>query len=649
MKGSAPYLVYSDEGALGMSARRRFRVLMAIAAAGVAVLVTGAAGAWATVTPPSGPTAGGTSVTIDLPPNRFVQVTEGNYHTLGLTEDGVVWAWGDNDYGQLGDGTMTDSLVPVRVQLPAGTVVTQVEGGAHSSYAVTSTGAVYSWGGNAVGELGDGTTIGRSLPVLVALPSGVTVSSVHADYDQDIVLTATVFAITTTGSLYGWGYNNGKFGDGTTAASPTPVLLTLPGGVAALGAATSQTGAYVLGADGMVYSAGATTVLGLLGRGGTAQSWAPVVTTSVPVGVTFTAVAAGRQHGLALGTDGLLYSWGNNALGRLGVGSTSGSSALAVPVSMPPGVLAAAIAAYNDSSYFLTSDGTAYAWGQNSYGQFGDGTTDPRSAPGSLAIPVPTGRSIVQLSAGQYATAIRLSDGSLLAAGRNLQGELGDGTAIQRTSFVSVLSPLVATSVTFDGLPAAAFADLGTTVEATTPAHAAGPVDVSVTTQTRAGGAGPTHFEAGGFTYLAPAVPPVITSGDPPDGQVGEPYTHTVTTAGTGPIGLTAAGVLPPGLSFDPTSGTLSGTPTAVGNYFVTVTATNSAGEASGIYTISIVAASTGPTPGAPGPRSISGETTLAYSGMLSSAPLVALLGGALAAFGAGLWTLRSVLRKRAG
>jgi hypothetical protein len=203
--------------------------------------------------------------------------------------------------------------------------------------------------------------------------------------------------------------------------------------------------------------------------------------------------------------------------------------------------------------------------------------------------------------------------------------------------------------VTFDGLPAAAFADLGTTVEATTPAHAAGPVDVSVTTQTRAGGAGPTHFEAGGFTYLAPAVPPVITSGDPPDGQVGEPYTHTVTTAGTGPIGLTAAGVLPPGLSFDPTSGTLSGTPTAVGNYFVTVTATNSAGEASGIYTISIVAASTGPTPGAPGPRSISGETTLAYSGMLSSAPLVALLGGALAAFGAGLWTLRSVLRKRAG
>lgn len=624
---------------------RRAGILMTVAAAGVAVVVAGATGAWAAVAPPSGPVAGGTSVTVDLPTNRIVQVAQGNYHTLALADDGSVWAWGDNAFGQLGDGTTIDSSVPVQVQLPAGVVVTRVEGGGHSSYAVTSDGTVYSWGRNSVGELGDGSTTDRALPVPVALPGGAAVASVHADYDQDIgVLSATVFAISTTGELYGWGYNNGKFGDGTTTPSSAPVQLALPGGVTAVDAAVSQTGAYVLGSDGAVYSAGSGTGLGLLGRGGTAQSWAPVVTTSVPAGVVFTAVAAGRQHGLALGTDGVIYGWGNNALGRLGIGTSSGSSAAAIPASMPTGVVAVTIDAYNDSSYFLSSDGVVYAWGQNIYGQFGDGTTTARAAPGALTIPLPAGLSIAQISVGQYTAGVRLSDGSLLAAGRNYRGEAGDGTTSQRTTFVTVLSPLMVKGVTFGGVAATSFVDLGTTVEATTPVHAAGPVDVAVSTQTRTGVAGPTQVEAGGFTYLAPVTPPVISSGDPPPGLVGELYAHTVTAIGTGPITFTLAGDLPPGLVFDPATGTLSGTPITAGDYALTVTAHNSAGSDVAQYTIdirNIVSPSAGP-------RTLSGETELAYSGLSSTAPVVALIGGALVAAGAALGTLRFALRRRA-
>ena len=108
---------------------------------------------------------GGTTTTNDTPVaaklpagTKVKQVREGCFHTLALTSKGHVLAWGENSLGQLGDGTTTDSLTPVRVKLPSGTKVTAVRAGCFFSLALTSKGHVLAWGSNVDGQLGDGTT-----------------------------------------------------------------------------------------------------------------------------------------------------------------------------------------------------------------------------------------------------------------------------------------------------------------------------------------------------------------------------------------------------------------------------------------------------------------------------------------------------------
>jgi alpha-tubulin suppressor-like RCC1 family protein len=340
--------------------------------------------------------------------------------SLALTSSGSLLAWGDNTFGQLGIGTASGpntcgtsakscSTTPVSVQLPAGTIITADATGHEFDLAVTNTGQVYAWGTNEYGELGQGTTTNSAVPVLVPFPSGTVVVAVAAGHD-------TSYALTSSGLVYAWGMNSsGELGIGndtgpdtcnSEACSTGPVATSLPGGTAITGIAAGAEHALALTSAGAILSWGDNGD-DQLGNGNDLQQNSPVPV-STPAGVTFSGVAAGHFFSLALTTGGAVYAWGANYDGQIGVGNTMLQPTPAL-VSMPAGVTVVALAAGSTHVLALTSTGQVYAWGGNFFGQLGLGSDTGPDACGSdacsttpVAVPLPGGASAKSIAAGNY-------------------------------------------------------------------------------------------------------------------------------------------------------------------------------------------------------------------------------------------------------
>jgi alpha-tubulin suppressor-like RCC1 family protein len=331
----------------------------------------------------------------------IVAVASGAAHTLALGSDGTVYAWGDNTAGELGNGTTTASAVPVTVTFPAGTTVTALAAGYLDSLALTSTGQVYAWGYNNVGQLGNGSAVaGAATPTLVSIPAGVTIKAIAAGFAHDL-------ALTSAGAVYAWGYNNdGELGNGTLTSSKTPVLVT---GLAATAIAAGYDNSLAVtstgGVDGWGYNSFAQ-----LGDGTITNRSIPTAT-ELPAGVTATAVATGYVHSLALGSNGTVYSWGYNNDGQLGTGSAA-TAALPAAVSLPAGINATAIAANLGDGYALTSAGAVYSWGDNAAGELGTGSSTPATSNVPVVTDLPSGTQAIAISAMAYSgTAFALVGG----------------------------------------------------------------------------------------------------------------------------------------------------------------------------------------------------------------------------------------------
>lgn len=315
------------------------------------------------------------------------------------SQAGAVYAWLDDDAGQLGNGLVGpqyDSPTPIPSEMPAGTTSVAVAAGQSHSLAVTSTGAVYAFGFNGRGQLGNGTTTNSAVPVKTALPAGVTVTAVAAGWDQSL-------ALTSTGSVYAWGMNMyGELGDGTLKQRLLPVLVHLPAGVTIVAIAAGEFHSLAVSSTGAVYAWGANTY-GQLGNGTTVNSALPVQVLLKP-GVAATAVGAGDSHSLVVTSTGAVYTWGKNNFGQLGNGGTT-NSAVPVLAHLPAGVVAVGVAAggasptakvpEGDYSLAVTSSGAVYAWGFGGEAELGNGTTK------SSKVPV-----LTQLPAGVTATAV---------------------------------------------------------------------------------------------------------------------------------------------------------------------------------------------------------------------------------------------------
>jgi alpha-tubulin suppressor-like RCC1 family protein len=297
-------------------------------------------------------------------------VAAGYYHSLTLLKSGAIWSWGYNGYGELASGNTSSNPTPSPTPGTSGYVA--VAAGQYHSLGLLSGGTVRAWGYNGYGQLGDGTTTQRVAPVQTVGISGVVAIAAGQDHS---------LALKSDGTVWAWGYNGyGQLGNGGTTNSTTPVQVAGLSGVTAIAAGANHSMA--IRNDGTVWTWGYNGYGGL--GAGNQTSETRIVRASDLTNVV--AIAAGDYHSLAVKSDGTVWAWGYNGNGQLGNASVVLSpTPVQVVESTIPLTGALAVAAGSNHSLALTSSGVIYVWGDNTYGQFGVGTTNPST----VAIPGP--------------------------------------------------------------------------------------------------------------------------------------------------------------------------------------------------------------------------------------------------------------------
>jgi alpha-tubulin suppressor-like RCC1 family protein len=333
-------------------------------------------------------------------------ISGGGAHSCAVA-DGQVYCWGGNDYGQLGNNTTTDSLVPVAVDNTSGALagknVTAIDAGSHHTCAVAD-GQAFCWGENYSGQLGNNTITDSLVPAAVDTTSGVLAGK-------------TITAITTgaahscalaNGQAFCWGGNStGQLGNNATLKSKVPVAVNTSSGALAGKTVTAITGGNLHTcslADGQAFCWGDNSA-GQLGDGSLLESLVPIAvdTSGVLPDKAVTAITAGSRHTCALAA-GKATCWGSDVSGQLGDNKTSNSS---VPVAVDTaGVLAGknltAIATGGAFTCAMT-DATAYCWGYNGFGALGDNTFSSSSVPVAVDTSgVLAGRAVTAITAGGY-------------------------------------------------------------------------------------------------------------------------------------------------------------------------------------------------------------------------------------------------------
>ncbi len=358
------------------------------------------------------------------PLNEIVQLAAGGGHTCGLTTNGGVKCWGANNRGQLGDGTTTARLTAVDVTgLSSG--VSSVSAGSSHTCALTEGGGVKCWGRNSDGRLGDGTTIQRVTPVdVVGLKSGVS------------AITAGQFhtcALTNGGGVKCWGYNDrGQLGDGSTADRMTAVDVSgLSSGVTAIAAGEGHTCALTSGGGVKCWGSNGR---GQLGDGTRTDRLTTVDVSGLSSGIG--AIATGSSHTCALTAGGGVKCWGANDNGQLGDGTrTDGLTAVDVS-GLGSEASAVAVAVGLLHTCANTTSGRVKCWGENAFGQLGDGTTVERL----IAVEVSELSGPVNgVATGKYHTCALSAGGEVKCWGYNLFGQLGDGSFAYRSTAMEVV------------------------------------------------------------------------------------------------------------------------------------------------------------------------------------------------------------------
>jgi uncharacterized repeat protein (TIGR02543 family) len=322
----------------------------------------------------------------------FIDLKFGFSHTMVLTSKGRLFTWGNNNNGQLGDGTVNNTVTPKEItssfNLQNDERIVKISSANLSSIALSSNGRVFTWGNNAKGQLANGSNLSSKSPVDVTASFGfsqnenvvsVSLGSQHAGL------------VTSTGRVFTWGLNgNGQLGNGTQVDSNVPINITA-----------------------------------------SFEGLAPTDRIMI--------ISLGAFHSSALSLNGQIFIWGNNGFGQLGNGN---KDQLTKPFDITStfdltfGEKIESLSLGLQHSSAMTKEGRVFIWGENTFGQFGDGTKTARLNPldvsANMGLLENETIASVKLSDFHF-TLVVTSEGRLLSVGNNGLGQLGHGDTLQRS------------------------------------------------------------------------------------------------------------------------------------------------------------------------------------------------------------------------
>lgn len=373
-------------------------------------------------------------------PTSFTQVANGDDHACAIASvDRQAYCWGNNDHGQLGNGSFAGNPTAVDTSgVLAGKIIQQIAAGEAHTCAIASDGRAYCWGINHLGQLGNGSSASSSVPIAVdtsGVLAGKTLRQLTVGRDHTCV-------IASDNRAYCWGYNSyGQLGSeggtcsGNIGCSLVPVAVDTSGVLAGLtiqSVAPGRDHTCAIASNGRAYCWG-YNLHGELGNNSYVNSRAPVAvdTTGALAGKTVQQIAVGSSHSCAIASDNRAYCWGDNPYDELGNNSRSRSpTPVAVDTS---GALAGKavqqLAAGLSHTCAVASDGLEYCWGDNYYGQVGSGPSGSHPVAVDMS-GVLAGKIIRQTTAGNANTCAIASDDQIYCWGNNDKHQLGNNTSI---------------------------------------------------------------------------------------------------------------------------------------------------------------------------------------------------------------------------
>jgi alpha-tubulin suppressor-like RCC1 family protein len=343
------------------------------------------------------------------------QISVGTFHTLAITTDGTLWAWGKNDLGQLGDGTNINKNTPVRIGTESNW--SKICAGADFTIAIKTDGTLWAWGNNLNGQLGDGTNTNKNVPTRIGTST---------NWSEISAGTYHVLAIKTTGTLWAWGQNSYNILGLSIASVNVPTQVGTATNWSKV--STKLWHSIAIKTDGTLWGWGRNNI-GQLGNGTTTNLTTP---TKIGIEANWVSVSVGAYHTIAIKTNGTLWAWGENGYYQLGDGTTNNKN---IPSQIGTNINWSKIYAGEYHNHAIKTDGTLWSWGSNGYGVSGNGTTN-----GNIYLPTQIGTSTnwSKVSTWRYHSIGIKGANEIWAWGYNLNGQLGDGTNIDKNSPVYV-------------------------------------------------------------------------------------------------------------------------------------------------------------------------------------------------------------------
>jgi len=391
------------------------------------------------------PTQGDTGNNQNTGKPYIVKINAVNKFVYYITSDGELYTWGNNESGNIGNGTTNDQTTPYLVGINGKikNVVSHHLG--KNVFAITEDGKLYSWGDNSFGQVGNGKSgynEKQLTPYLVEISDKI--KDVVSSYDE------TIYAITEEGKLYSWGYNVvGQVGKGTNEHfQATPYLVDIKGKIKNV---VPSKGKYVIAIteDGKLYSWGKNNH-GQIGDGkaddsGISNQLTPHL---VEINSKVKDIVIEGYTVYAITEEGKLFSWGNNKNGQVGSSNTDNNNE---PMIKSPeelsidGKIKKIFISFNETVYAVTEDGKLYSWGNNKNGQVGNnksGDNVKQIEPHLVGID----GKVKDIVSGPYTVFVITEEGKLYSWGLNNKGQVGNGTdtGIQTTPFnVNIVSKKV--------------------------------------------------------------------------------------------------------------------------------------------------------------------------------------------------------------